>query len=85
MDYETRGENPRKYFGVLRYVIYTIIEHYICIDYLYFQSKKVSEITVDYKHGEKHSIGILGIGIPDLLMNLMSCHDFLKDKILLSY
>ena len=32
------------------------------------------------KHGNKSFNKILGIGIPDLLMNLMSCHNFLKNK-----
>ena len=31
------------------------------------------------KHGDKRFDRILGIGISDLLMNLMSCHVFLKN------
>ena len=31
------------------------------------------------KHGDKSFDRILGIGIPDLLMNFMSCHGFLKN------
>ena len=34
----------------------------------------------EFKHGNKIYDKILGIGIPDLLMNLMSCHGFLKNK-----
>ena len=30
------------------------------------------------KHGDKSFDKILGIGIPDLSMNLMSCHGFLR-------
>ena len=33
----------------------------------------------DSKHGDKRFDRILGIGITDLLMNLMSCHGFLKN------
>ena len=33
MFYETR-KNPKKYFKVLSYVICTIINNYVCIDYL---------------------------------------------------
>ena len=33
----------------------------------------------DYKHGDKTIDRILGIVIPDLLMNLMSCRRFLKN------
>ena len=32
-----------------------------------------------YKHGDKSFDRILGIGIPYLLMNLMSCRGFLKN------
>ena len=33
-----------------------------------------------YKHEEESYDKILGIVIPDMLMNLMSCHGFLKNK-----
>ena len=33
-----------------------------------------------YKHEEKSYYKILEIGVPDLLMNLMSFHIFLKNK-----
>ena len=43
---------------------------------------KLSELHVaiggGFKHGNKIYDKILGIGIPDFLMNLMSCHGFLK-------
>ena len=32
-----------------------------------------------FKHGTKSYDKILGIGIPDLLMNLMSCYVFFKN------
>ena len=35
-----------------------------------------------YKHGEKSFDIVLGIGIQDLLMKLMSCHGFLKNIII---
>ena len=45
--------------------------------------KKVSEIPVvsggGSKHGDKSFDRILGIGIPDFLIKLMSCHGFLKN------
>ena len=45
--------------------------------------KKLIEITVGYRGGSKHEDKgfniILGIGILDLLMDLMSCHWFLKN------
>ena len=83
MFYETREDNPKKYFRVLGHFIYTIIKNYFCIDYLACQSKQLSEITVGYKEGSKHGDKtfniILGIGIPDGLMNLMSFCGFLKN------
>ena len=38
--FETRGDNPKKAFRVLSCVIYRIIKHYDCIDYLACQSKQ---------------------------------------------
>ena len=68
---------------MLSCVIYTIIKNYVCIDYLAFQSKQISAIPVGsggvYKHGDKSFDIILGIGIPYLLMKLMSCRGFLKN------
>ena len=68
---------------MLSFLIYTIIKNYVCIDYLAFQSKNLSEITVGYKEGSKYGDKtfniILGIGIPDGLMNLMSFCGFLKN------
>ena len=76
-------KNTGKAYRVLSCVIYTIIKNYICIDYLAFQSKKLSEIPMGYggvfKHEDKSFYIILGIGIPDLLMNLMSCNESLKN------
>ena len=41
--YETR-KCPKKFFKVLSCVIYTIIRNYVCIDYLGYESKKLSEL-----------------------------------------
>ena len=38
--YEAIADNPKKAFRVLSCVIYTIIKHYVCIDYLACQYKK---------------------------------------------
>ena len=81
MFYDTRAENIS--YRVLSCVIYTIINHCVCIDYLSCQSKTLSEISVGSggisQHGDKRFGRILGIGIPDLLMNLMSCRGYLKN------
>ena len=55
MFHETRRENPKKVFIVINCVIYTIIEKYVCFDYLFCQESFLSEITVGSKHGEKNS------------------------------
>ena len=34
MFYETRGYNLKKYFRVSSCVVYSIIENYVCIDYI---------------------------------------------------
>ena len=52
MFHETRGGNPKKYFKVLSCVIYTIIENYVCIDYLACQSKIKSSFCGYYFCGE---------------------------------
>ena len=68
---------------MLSCVSYTRIKTIVCFDYQAFQSKQLSEIPVgyggSYKHGDKKIDRILGIGIPYLLMNLMSCHRFLEN------
>ena len=77
-------KNPKESFKVLSCVIYTIISNYVCIDYLGSESKKLSELGLGsvgrFKHVNKSYFKILGIGIPDLFMNLMSCHGFLRNK-----
>ena len=64
---------------VLSYVIYTIISNYVCIDYL-GSEKKLSALHLgpggSYKTSNKSYDKILGFGIPDLLMNFLSCHVF---------
>ena len=83
MFYETR-KNPKKYSKVLSCVIYTIISNYVCMDYLACEWEKLSELTVGtggvFKHRNKSYDKILGIGIPYLLINLISYHSFLKNK-----
>ena len=42
-----RHKNATKYFTVLSFVIYAIIDNHACIDYLACQSKKLSVICMD--------------------------------------
>ena len=55
-----------------------MIEKYVCIDYLCTLNKILSEINVDssylHKHADMDFNNLFGIGIPDILMNIVSCH-----------
>ena len=77
--HETRWLKPNKAFRVLSCAIYAILINYLCIEYLDCKSKQLSQISVISKHVEKYFNIILGIGIPYLLVNLFSCHDFSKN------
>ena len=47
---DMRHKNSTRAFRVLSCVIYTIIENYLWIDYLSFQSKQLREILIDRKY-----------------------------------
>ena len=63
-------------YKVIGAVIYTIIENYICLDYLGLLQDKLS----------KHKSNVLkiksknfsGLGISEILMNIISCYGFSK-------
>ena len=79
MIYETRNKNVMKYFRLLICVIYTIIDNYVYIDYLDCQPKKLSFICMDGNYLRECFNELLGIGILDLLMDLLSCHGFMSN------
>ena len=64
-------------------VIYAIIDKYVCSDYLGSEKSKLSDLRIGCTGSNKHNgtdyENVLGIGIPDLLLNLLSCHGFLKN------
>ena len=76
--YESGNINPRKIFKLLSCVIYTIIDKYVCIDYLGTEKKKINEsrlgCTFQSKHEGMDYDNLYGIGIPDILLNMFSCH-----------
>ena len=76
-------------FRVLICVIYTIIEKYVCIDYLGSEKSKWSDlclgVTGRYKNYDTDYDNVLGIGITDLLLDLLYCLDFQRTMNLLSY
>ena len=71
-------------FRVSSCVIYTIIGKHVCIDYLDSNKSKLSDLrlvcTGNNKHNGTDYVSVLGIGIPDLLLNLLSCHGFSKNN-----
>ena len=80
--YESNTKESKKCFRVLSSVIYTILGNYVCIGYLYCLPKLLSTYPLNAGGGFKHEKNPYnnpsGIVIPYLLMNLMSCHGFMK-------
>ena len=76
--------NPRKMFKVLSCIIYTIIVRYVCIYYLGTDKNKISELRLGYtlqiKHDGMDYNNLFGIGIPDILLNMLSCRGFLNNN-----
>ena len=71
-------------FKVLSSVIYTIIDRYVCIEYLGTEIKKISVLrlgcTLKTKHEGMDYHNLFDIGIPDILLNMFSCHGFLNNN-----
>ena len=71
-------------FKVLSCVIYTIISNCVCIDCLGSEREKLSASRIGpggcYKNFNRTYDNVLGIGIPDMLNNLLSFRGFLKNK-----
>ena len=72
MFYETKTKKPTTVYRVLSCVIYSVIENYVCNNYLCCHSKKLSVISSDKIFGEASYNELLGIGIPEVLTNLIS-------------
>ena len=53
------------------------VYNYVCIDYLLSQSKTLCDISKNTTFKETNFNLLLGIGIPELLLNLVSCHGFM--------
>ena len=78
MIYENNGEIRKTVYTVLICVVYFLIENYVCIDYLSCQSKISSSISWDPTFEQTSFNILLAIGIPELLLNQVSCHGFMK-------
>ena len=63
--------------------MYTVIRNYVCIDYLgsdIFLSYLRLGLSGSYKHLEKKYDNVLGLGNPNLLINLLYFQGFLKNN-----
>ena len=82
--YEHGNLNPRKMFKVLSCVIYTIIDRYVCIDYLGKEINKISKLklgsSLKTRHEDKDYDKLFGIGIPYIFMNMLSCQGFINNN-----
>ena len=85
MSYEINEVKPKKVYRVLSCVLYSIIENYVCIDYLSCQSKTLSTIYSNRIFKQTSFNILLGIGIPELLLNLVPCHGFMEKQMQSSY
>ena len=63
---------------MLSCVIYYLIENYVCVDYLSCQSKNLISISSKLKFEQTMFNILFGIGIPELVLNLVSYHGFMK-------
>ena len=75
--YETKTNNPIKVYRSLSCFLYSFIYNCVCIDYLCCHSQTLSVISSDKIFKEASYNVLLGIGIPEVLMSLVSCHGFM--------
>ena len=75
MFYETRKKTNLK---VLNPVVYCIMENDVCDAYLFLQQAKLYCANKRFENTTFNKFS--GITIPELLMNIISCHGFVNDK-----
>ena len=78
MFYENNGERPEKVYTMLSCVVYSLIYNYVCINYISCQSKILISVSSKPTFEQISFNILLGIGIPEILLNLVSCHGFMK-------
>ena len=62
---------------VISPVVYCIMDNYACDDYLCCKQAKLHVANKGFEN--KTFNDILGIGIPELLMNIISCNRFVNN------
>ena len=67
-------------FKVLSSVFYCIMEKYVCDDFLFFPKTKLCAhfSTKGFEITTYKTVSV--IGIPELLMSIISCHEFVKNE-----
>ena len=84
VNYEHGSYSTKKVFKVLSCVVYTMIEKYVCIDFLCILNKRLSELKLGNsmitRHENQDYNNLFGIGIPDIFMNMLSCHGFINNN-----
>ena len=63
---------------MLSFVVYSLIENHVCIDHILHPSKTLISISSKPTFEETSFNILLGIGIPELLVNLLYFHGFMK-------
>ena len=61
-------------YKVIGYVIYSFIRNLICLDYMGIIQHKLSDYDNNSEKAKFNDFS--GLGIPKIMMNIMSCHGF---------
>ena len=77
--YESNGTKPKTLYRVLSCVLYYPMKSYVCIDYLSCQPKKLIRISPNKIFEQPTYNKCLGIGITEVLLNLVSCHGIMEE------
>ena len=78
MFHESKVTYPKTLYMVLSCVFYYPLDNYVCIDYLLCQSKTLINISSNIIFEQTSFNILLGISIPEVLLNLVSCHGFVE-------
>ena len=76
-----KQKNPTKVYRVLGCILSYVIDNYVCIDHLCCHSKTISVVSSAKIFGGTSYIELPCIGIPEMLMNLISYNGFMKKNI----
>ena len=74
------GNSKINMYKVIGGPIYTIIDNYICLDYLVLIQEKFPKHDNNFENTRFKDFSRLGI--PEILMNIISCRGFSKSSVL---